>query len=140
MPTRREKLEQRFNSYMEDGLPGLIRQGYNPTGYMQIVRSRGSHYSAAILLLNSPGHTHYGFQRLYDMRRLDASVEYAASLPWFQELFTADQLYEAQTRLITHEFDLDRALTSADANPPAWLSELEESEESDELRPRRLRR
>jgi len=128
MSTRRQKLEQHFNSYIEAGMPSLRRQGYNPTGYMQIVEARGSHYHAAIFLLNSPGHTHYGFQRLYAMRRLDASVEYAASLPWFQELFADDQLYEARTRLITHEFDLDGALAKETANPPAWLDDLEEDE------------
>lgn len=129
MTTRRQKLESYFNSYMEDGLPNLKRQGYNPTGYMQIVHSRGSHYSAALLLLNAPENTHYGLERLYDMKRLNASVEYAVSLPWFQELFTADQLYKARTRLIVHEFDLDEALTLERANPPAWLAELEETEE-----------
>ncbi len=128
MSTRRRRLEQRFNSYMDSGIPDLRRQGYNPTGYMQIVEARGSHYYAAVYLLNSPGHTHYGFQRLYAMRRLDASVEYAASLPWFQELFMDDQIYEARTRLTTHEFNLDRALAEETANPPAWLEELDEDE------------
>jgi hypothetical protein len=125
MSTRRQELQQHFNSYIETGIPSLKRQGYSPTGYMQIVEARGSHYRAAIFLLNSSVHTHYGFQRLHAMRRLDASVEYAASLPWFQELFTDEQLYEARTRLITHEFDLDRALAKATANPPAWLDDLE---------------
>jgi len=129
MPTRRQQLEQHFNSYIENEIPSLIKQGYNPTIYREMVRARGSHYAVTIFLLNDPRHTSYGFQRLYDMKRLDASVEYAASLPWFQELFTDDLLYEARTRLITHDFDLDRVLTSEVASPPAWLPSLEESEE-----------
>src|ERR1700752_4585791 len=128
MSTRRRKLEQYFNSYIDDGIPSLKRQGYNPTGYMQIVDYRGSHYHAAMFLLNSPGHTHHGFQRLNAMARLGASIEYAASLPCFQEIFTDDQLYEARTRLITHEFDLARALAEEAANPPAWLDDLEPDE------------
>jgi len=100
---------------------------------MQLVQANGSHYAAANVLLNSPGHTHYGFQRLHAMGRLDASAEYAASLPWFQELFTQDQLYEARTRLITHEFDLDAALTRAAANPPEWLPDVEALEDEEEL-------
>ena len=68
------------------------------------------------------------------MGRLDVSIEYAASLPWFQELFTDDQIYEARTRLVTHDFDLDRAIAAEQSRPPSWLSDLEEPEEVPELR------
>jgi hypothetical protein len=125
MDARRRHLAKHFNAFMEAGMPGLAKQGYNATGYMQLVHAQGSHYAAAKFLLDDPRHTTDGFQRLYAMNRLDASAEYAASLPWFQELFTPEQLYEARTRLITHEFPLDRALAEAAADPPAWLPYLE---------------
>jgi hypothetical protein len=125
MDPRHRALVRHFNAFMEAGIPKLVNQGYNATGYMQLVQAYGSHYAAAKFLLDDPRHTTYGFQRLYGMKRLDASAEYAASLPWFEELFTPEQLYEARTRLITHEFPLDRALAEASADPPAWLPDLE---------------
>jgi hypothetical protein len=134
MDARRRLLTNHFNTFMEAGIPGLIKQGYNATGYMQLVHAHGSHYAATRFLLDDPRHTTYGFERLYWMKRLDASAEYGASLPWFQELFTPEQLYEARTRLITHEFPLDRALAEAAANPPAWLPDLEALDDARELR------
>jgi hypothetical protein len=134
MNTRQQLLERHFNSFIEDEIPSLIRQGYDARYYKAMVSANGgSHRAVTQILLHTPGHTQYGFQRLYFMNRLDASVEYAASLPWFQELFTDGELYEARTRLITHEFDLDGAIVSAAANPPAWLLDLERDEEPDEL-------
>lgn len=90
-----------------------------------MARDAGSPYSATIVLLSDPRHKSYGFERLWQMKRLDASVEYAACLPWFQELFTEEQLYEARTRLITHDYPLDRRLAAAALNPPDWLTDLD---------------
>jgi hypothetical protein len=110
------------------GLPGLQREGYNPHRFQEMVRSAGSAYAATVVLLDDSRHTSYGFERLWVMRRLDASVEYAALLPWFQELFSADQLYEARTRLITHEFPIDTRMAAAALEPPDWLAAIEEAE------------
>jgi ABC-type Na+ transport system ATPase subunit NatA len=65
-----------------------------------------------------------GFQRLYEMQRLQDSVEFAACLPWFAELFDLQEVTEARTRLITHEFPLDARLASMAASPPEWVSDL----------------
>jgi hypothetical protein len=125
MTERRKRLEKQFNNFVLAGIPGLQREGYNPARFLEMIRETGSPYATTIVLLNDPRHTHYGFERLWQMKRLDASVEYAALLPWFQELFTEDQLYEARTRLITHDFPLDRKLAAASLEPPDWLAELD---------------
>jgi hypothetical protein len=126
MSERRRRLEKQFNSFVLAGIPRLQKEGYNPVRFLEMVRETGSAYAATIVLLNDPRHTHYGFERLWQMKRLDASVEYAAWLPWFQELFTEDQLYEAQTRLIAHDFPFDRKLAAGALESPDWLSELDE--------------
>jgi hypothetical protein len=38
------------------------------------------------------------------MGALNRNVEFVANLPWFQELFTEDELDEARTRLTLHDF------------------------------------
>jgi hypothetical protein len=122
MSTRRRILENRFNDFMLSVLPGLKGAGYNPIGFMKMVRTHGTSLAVARVLLDDPRNTHDGFQRLYSMKRLDASAEYAASLPWFEELFTPAQLYKARTRLVTHEFNLDGRL--AGETPPSWIQDL----------------
>jgi hypothetical protein len=128
MTDSRRRLEKRFSSFVLAGIPSLKKEGYNPARFLEMVRETGNPYAATILLLNDPRHTHYGFQRLWEMKRLDASVEYAACLPWFQELFSEDQLYEARTRLVAHDFPLDRRLAAATLEPPGWLAELDADE------------
>lgn len=124
-------LESRFNDFILTGVPGLQEAGYNPARFMEMVRTYGSPLAATWVLLDDPRNTHDGFQRLYQMKRLDASVEYAACLPWFEELFTAAQLYKARTRLIAHEFDLDSRVFAAAADPPSWVLDLD-SEPTDD--------
>jgi hypothetical protein len=58
------------------------------------------------------------------MRRLQDSVEFAACLPWFQELFEPYEIDEAHTRLIAHEFPLATRLAATAASPPSWVSEI----------------
>lgn len=132
MSAGRRKLENRFNDFILAGIPGLREAGYNPARFMEMVKSIGSPLAATWVLLDDPRNTHDGFQRLYHMRRLDASVEYAACLPWFEELFTQAQLYKARTRLITHDFDLDRRIASTVADPPSWVVDLETTEDGDD--------
>jgi hypothetical protein len=128
MTARRRRLEKRFNNFVLAGIPGLQKEGYKPARFLEMVRETGSPYAATIVLLNDPRHTHYGFERLWQTKRLDASVEYMACLSWFRELFSENQLYEARTRLIAHDFPLDRKLAAAALEPPDWLAELEVDE------------
>ena len=51
------------------------------------------------------------------MGELTRSVEFAANLPWFSELFTEDELDEARTRLTFHDFPVEEQLAAAAAHP-----------------------
>jgi hypothetical protein len=115
---------RQFNRYILDGIPQLRRLGYNPTQFLEMVERYNDVVGATKRLLADPRHTSYGFQRLYDMRRLQDSVEFAVCLPWFAELFDPQEITEACTRLITHEFPLDARLASTASSPPGWVSDL----------------
>jgi hypothetical protein len=98
----------------------LKRRGYNPTYFLRMIAEHGSAVTVAKLLLSGSRHTTYGFERLWEMRELGRSVEFAALLPWFAPLFTEDELDEARSRLIQHEFPVEERLTVASADPPEW--------------------
>ncbi|MEV4515141.1 hypothetical protein AB0K00_40050 [Dactylosporangium sp. NPDC049525] len=123
-PDRVAFLRERFNRYVLDGIPRLRRLGYNPFLFMDLVDRYKGAVGATKHLLADPRHTSYGFQRLYELGRLEDSVEFAACLPWFVELFELDEIHEARTRLITHEFPLQVRLDAAAASVPSWVDEL----------------
>ncbi|RSM42409.1 hypothetical protein DMB66_54740 [Actinoplanes sp. ATCC 53533] len=118
-----KQLTNHYNAYIHDGIPPLRKLGYNPTQFLEMVHAAGDAVQATKRLLASPRHTSYGFQRLYALGRLVDSVEFAALLPWFEPLFTADEREEARTRLILHEFPVDAKLRTAMAMPPDWVEE-----------------
>lgn len=118
----RRLLRSRFDASITDGLPELKRAGYNPTEFYRMIERHGGAFGAARRLLADPRQTSYGFQRLYEMGRLEASAEYAVCLPWFEELFTREERVEARSRLVIHEFPLDRRLEQDRQNPPDWAT------------------
>ncbi|WP_382465491.1 hypothetical protein ACFIN9_18785 [Streptomyces noursei] len=115
-------LEAEFEEYVSRGIATLKRVGYNPIRFLEMVGECGGALGATKRLLSNSRHTSYGFERLWGLGRLDATVEYAACLPWFEELFAPQEIYEASTRLITHDFPLPSRIAAETA--PAWLSEL----------------
>ncbi|MEU2616077.1 hypothetical protein ABZ570_31570 [Micromonospora sp. NPDC007271] len=117
------QLVARYNAFIHEGIPQLRRLGYSPTQFLEMVRSAGDAVQATKLLLASPRHTSYGFQRLYSMGRLADSVEFAALLPWFEPLFTPEEREEARIRLILHEFPVEAKLRTATASPPTWVTQ-----------------
>jgi hypothetical protein len=121
---RVREVRRRFNRYILDGIPRLRQLGYNPTQFLEMVHTHGDVVGATKRLLADPRHTSYGFQRLYEMHRLQDSVEFATCLPWFAELFEPHEIDEARTRLIAHNFPLATRLAAQAASPPAWWSEL----------------
>ncbi|HEY1698805.1 MAG TPA: AAA domain-containing protein [Trebonia sp.] len=116
-------LHRRFEQHVLADINYLKRRGYNPTRFLGIIRQRGSAVSAAKYLFANPRHTSYGFERLWEMGELERSMEFAANLPWFTSLFTADELDEARSRLILHEFPFEERLARAAAHCPEWVGE-----------------
>jgi hypothetical protein len=114
---------RRFHQYVLGDVEYLKRRGYNPTYFLGMIRDRGSAVAVAKLLLSSTRQTTYGFERLWELGELGRSVEFAALLPWFGSLFTDDELDEASSRLILHDFPVNERLAKAAANPPDWAAQ-----------------
>jgi hypothetical protein len=57
------------------------------------------------------------------MGELRRSVEFVANLPWFQPLFTDQELEAGRTRLALHDFSVETSLAAAAASPPAWAKQ-----------------
>ncbi|CAN3983482.1 HNH endonuclease [Kitasatospora purpeofusca] len=101
------ELGKRFEEYLLAGIPALKKAGYNPIAFLGMIKTSGG-VSTAKKLLASAEDTSYGFARLWEKKKLDASVEFAVCLPWFRELFTEEELHRAEFRLTEHHFDLDQ--------------------------------
>jgi hypothetical protein len=102
----------------------LKSRGYNPTGFLSMIAQDGSAVTVAKRLFSDRRHTSYGFERLWEMGELGRTVEFAANLPWFRDLFTLDGLDEARARLIAHDFPFEERLAAATAHPPDWTVDL----------------
>ena len=85
-----------------------------------LITQTGSAVAAAKQLLADPRQTFYGFERLWEMGELGRSVEFAANLPWFQPLFTDQELQTGRSRLALHDFPFEARLAADAAEPPAW--------------------
>ena len=118
--THERELARRFHRYVLDDVDYMKRRGYNPTYFLGMIRQHESAVTVAKLLLSSSRHTTYGFERLWEMGELGRSIEFAVLLPWFASLFTDDELDEAKSRLILHDFPVDDRLAKASTCPPPW--------------------
>ena len=123
MPSR---AEQGFHSDMLAGVQRLKKEiGYNPTRFNQMVAEHGGPETVRLLLRGRDASD--GFTTLWEHGRLDMSCEAIALLPWYQDLFSADELAVARHRLLEHNFDVDGFNQKASANPPVWWKEAESS-------------
>ena len=112
-------LEDKFRQHVMEQIRRL-RDRYHPRDFLIMVERHGV-VGAAKRLLADPRHTSYGLERLWELKELDASVEFAVCLPWFQPLFTPEEIDEAAGRLVRHEFPLQERLKRAEQSPPAWF-------------------
>ena len=53
------------------------------------------------------------------------TIEAMALLPWYEDLFTRQELSNARRRLEEHKFDIDAYLATAWSNPPGWWGEVQ---------------
>jgi hypothetical protein len=96
----------------------LKSRGYNPTRFLGMIAQNKSVVTVAKMLFANPCLTSEGFERLWEIGELNHSVEFTASLPWFRELFTDDELEEARIRLTLHDFPVEEQLAAAAAHSP----------------------
>lgn len=91
----RQALEEEFNARMYELYTDAQKCGYNAIAFLTMVRERGGLAAAQHCL----GEVTDGFSKLWEMGRLDLSVEYAVLQPRWAELFTAAELATARQRL-----------------------------------------
>ena len=115
---REAALPDRFTAHLEADADALYPR-YKPNLYRQMIREHGG-VGAAKRLLADPRHTSYGFEKLWELGELERSMEFAVLLPWFRELFSAEEQEEAERRLILHVFPLQVRLAARAAMPPDW--------------------
>lgn len=116
------RAEREFHRECIDGSDRLKREiGYNPTRFNQMVAEYGGPEAVRQLLKGRDASD--GFTTLWEAHRLEMSVEAAALLPWYEELFTEEQRATAQRRLIEHNFDVEAFLRTRTKHPPAWTAE-----------------
>jgi len=118
-PDRVVPLAERFERHVLAEV-GRLQNRYNPTEFRAMVQRHGA-VQATKRLLAQKHHTSYGFERLWELGELGASVEFAVCLPWFAELFGPEEIAEAERRLILHEFPLAERVAQAARTPPSWF-------------------
>ncbi|MFE5330793.1 hypothetical protein ACFRCG_30840 [Embleya sp. NPDC056575] len=118
--TMQTDAERHFHRDVTEGFTALGRKGdYRAKRFMTMVSRLGA-VETARQLLGAAGGTSEGFTALWELQRLDISVEAWSLLPWYRSLFDEEHLDAARQRLADHEFDVDRFLRTAEQSPPAW--------------------
>jgi hypothetical protein len=92
-----------FERVMRDIFTQATKIGYKPTEFLHMIDRDGPLPTAKRLILSSAPSS--GFTRLWELKRLDLTVEaLALRKPW-RRLFTADELERARQRLKKFEYN-----------------------------------
>jgi hypothetical protein len=110
--------EDEFHQAMVAGPSALKRLGYVPTRFIHMVADVGG-VDAAHALLTGPSASD-GFTTLWELGRLDMSVEATVLLPWYSEIFSEQELRAARRRLQDHRFDVEGFISLEANTPPSW--------------------
>ena len=98
-------LERKFNEDMRQIYIRAKKEiKYNATRFFQLVSEKGG-LPAAKQLIAKDGGT-YGFEVLWENKRLDLSVEWHVLKPEYRELFEDDEIEICCDRLKKHGFDI----------------------------------
>lgn len=113
-----DELSSRFQRDMKQAVDRMFRElNYHPTVFLRMLTDYGA-VGAAKRLLSNPNYQQ-GFEKLFEHRRLEWSVEAHVVLPWYQPLFTVDEVFIAEDRLEQVGFD-PRAFVKQ-APIPDWV-------------------
>ena len=96
-------LPERFHEEMLRIYDECTKFGYRPRIFLGMVHEYGGVETAIRLLTTEV--EQYGFQRLWEARRLDLSVEALVLREPWRELFTPDILSEAERRLEGSDYE-----------------------------------
>ena len=98
-----EDLEVRFHQAMLNLYHAAVELGYRPTYFLRMVNELGGVGAARRLL--STDDLQAGLTRLWELRRLDLSVEaLVVQEPW-KDLFSYEESREARARLKAYGYD-----------------------------------
>jgi len=101
------QLEIKFHEDMRDiYLTAKKELKYNASRFWQLVSEKGGVQAAKTLIAKDGGT--YGFEVLWEHRRLDLSVEAHVLKPEYTDLFTNEERKLCRDRLIAFEFDVDK--------------------------------
>lgn len=120
--------EGAFHRAVLSGIEVLRSSGYSPTRFEQMVGVDGARDAARSLLRGRDASD--GFTTLWEMGRLDMSIEAMVLLPWYESLFTDDERATARRRLDAHGFDGTGYLDGMVKKPPQWWSDEVDGTES----------
>ena len=99
-----DELERDFDRAMRSIYDEAVPLGYRPTYFLRMLQQRGGVQTARDLLA-VPGVSD-GFTKLFELGRLDLSVEALVLKPRFGELFTDQELGVARKRLSDLRFEI----------------------------------
>ena len=122
MPSR---ADQAFHDDMVTGAHRLKRRFARPDRFNQMVAEHGGPEAVRLLLKGRDASD--GFTTLWEHSRLEMSCEAIALLPWYEDLFSANELAVARRQLTEHNFDVDGFIQEASANPPSWWQKADQS-------------
>jgi hypothetical protein len=92
-----EKLEDVLEKEFQRAVSICIDHGYRPSSFLQMLRNYGP-VDTAVRLVTAPKF-HEGFTRLWELRRLDLTVEAIILRNPYNQLFTKEVLEKAREKL-----------------------------------------
>lgn len=106
-----ERLEDEFHRGMENIYYAAAEHGYRATYFLQMVRERGG-VAAARRLLSTP-EAQSGLTKLWELGRLDISMEALVAQERWEQLFSNDERRVALERLKAYDYDLSSSIDTA---------------------------
>ncbi|MDR0328791.1 MAG: hypothetical protein LBI05_10895 [Planctomycetaceae bacterium] len=98
------ELERKFQQEMMDTYEAAQKLGYRPSILMSLVSKKGAR-EAARELIRSPQPSD-GFTKLWELKRLDISVEAKVLMPEYHDLFTDGERQLCRERLAEYAYEV----------------------------------
>lgn len=94
-----------FEVRVKKAVQEMIVLGYKPKAFMSMIFQHGT-VGAVKMLINS-SKVPDGFTRLWEMRRLDLSMENIIQEAEWRDLFSDDEIKKARKRLLEYNYEAE---------------------------------
>ena len=102
-----EQLEKKFNQDMHKIYTSAKNDfKYNASRFIQLVSEKGGVLAAKQLIMKDGGT--YGFEILWENKRLDLSIEAHVLKPEYRELFTQEEIDTCKRRLKAVDYNINK--------------------------------